>query len=305
MMGVGPGNDTMERRPLPPPTLATLNPPVRGHRYFDGADALPFDRAGDAQSRCNRWWLAEHALLAYDDAATVASALAPHGYATRSFFDARSNTFAYAAVADDHGVLVFRGTEALTPGDPLRKLGAVARDWLKDARCRHVAFDDCGHAHRGFCAALDAVWHEIEPVLASAPRWWCTGHSLGAALASLAALRMRRCGRDVVALVTFGQPGTGDASLAQALGGLPFVRVVNACDVVPRLPPVALGFVHAGMLVHLDADAFQRYGATVRAHVVRLPGRLRHGIGALAPVELIDHAPLHYAIKCFNAALDP
>jgi len=41
----------------------------------------------------------------------------------------------------------------------------------------------------------------------------------------------------------------------------------------------------------------------LKRHLLRLPRNLRHGLGALTPIELIDHAPLYYAVKSYNHAL--
>ena len=292
----------MSLRSLPPPTLAALYPPARGYAYFDGA-GLRFDPRGGPQAAANRWWLAEHALLAYDEAAAIERTLATHGYTTRCVLDRRTSTFAYVAIAADHGVVAFRGTQALTPGDSLFKLGSIARNWLTDAKFSPTPFGTLGNAHGGIAAALDTVWPAIETLLPAARSWWCTGHSLGGGLAMLAALRISRTRGRVGGLVTFGQPRTGCSTLARCLDDVPSVRVVNACDIVPRLPPTTLGFDHGGCLAHLDAERWDNFGATVCDHLVQLPKRLKHGIGALTPIELIDHAPLHYAVKCFNAAL--
>ena len=290
-------------RPLPPPTLATLYPPVRGFRYFECAAAWPFDAGAGPTSARNRWWMAEHALLAYDDDAVVDAVLASHGYRSHRLADRASSGHAHVALADDHAVLAFRGTEVVTPGDSLLKFADVARDWLIDARFPRVAIAGGGSVHGGFVAALDALWPALEPLLEAPRAWWCCGHSLGGALAALAAVRLQHSGHRVVGVVTFGQPLCGDRVFAQRLAALPVARVVNACDVVARLPPAKLGFEHAGELLHLDAAAFNAYGATVRAHLRSLPKALKHGIGALTPVELIDHAPLHYVIKSHNAVL--
>ena len=51
-----------------------------------------------------------------------------------------------------------------------------------------------------------------------------------------------------------------------------------------------------------EARAYLRE-PTLRAHLREFPRTLRHGPGALTPIELIDHAPLHYAIKCHNAVV--
>ncbi len=225
------------------------------------------------------------------------------GYRSQIARDRDSSSFAYAAIGADHGILAFRGTEALTPGDSWRKLASVARDWWIDARVQRVACAQLGQVHAGFLHALDAVWPQLQGVLDQAPQWWCTGHSLGGALAALAAARVQAGGARLAGAVTFGQPRVGDAASAAHLAQLPLLRVVNACDLVPELPPTALGYEHAGQLRHLDAQRRQHYSRSVRSYWSRLPGNLRHGIGALTPIELTDHAPLHYVVKCFNAAL--
>lgn len=286
-------------RPLPPPTLANLYPPARGYRYFDAPDGSRFAATTALEDPTAAWWLAEHALLAYDHPARVRETLA--GVRVEVFEHAASSSFAFAVIHPDHAILAFRGTEAMTPGDPLRKLRQVARDWLVDAQIARCPWPDGLQVHAGFARALDALWPGIQAVLPVAPRWWCCGHSLGGALAALAALRMRDL-TQLAGVITCGQPAAGDAALAAALDRLPLLRIVNACDVVPELPPALLGYAHGGALHHLDPHRRAQYASTLRRHLLRLPGNLRHGLGALTPIELIDHAPLHYVIKCYNAA---
>ena len=290
-------------RPLPPPTLAALYPPIRGYRYFDAPEGWSFKPTAAIDDAQQAWWLAEHALLAYDRSNKVTSTLAAAGYQTHIARDRGSSSFAYAAIGADHGILAFRGTEALTPGDSWRKLASVARDWWIDARVQRVDCAQGGQVHAGFLHALDAIWPQLQGVLDQAPRWWCTGHSLGGALAALAAARVSASDAQLAGAITFGQPRVGDAASAAQLAQLPLLRVVNACDLVPELPPTALGYEHAGQLRHLDAQRRQNYSRSVRSYWSRLPGNLRHGIGALTPIELSDHAPLHYVVKCYNAAL--
>ena len=291
-------------RVLPPPSLATLNPPIRGYRYFEAAATWPFEADGGVDSARNRWWLAEHALLSYDEPAIVDATLDALGYRVERLHDRASSGHAHVALAADHAVLAFRGTEVLNPGDAPLKLVDVARDWLVDARFPRVRETSGGEVHGGFASAVQALWPMIEPWLDPPRRWWITGHSLGGALAALAALRLQQRGQRVEGVVTFGQPRCGDRAYAQQLTTLPLRRVVNGCDLVPRLPPPALGFKHAGTLLHLQPERYRQYGATVRAALLDLPNTLRHGIGALTPVALIDHAPLHYAILCHNEALN-
>jgi triacylglycerol lipase len=74
-----------------------------------------------------------------------------------------------------------------------------------------------------------------------------TGHSLGAALATLYTLENART--DQISnplLCTFASPLVGDSTFAAAFNalGLTSWRIVNAPDLVPMLPPQFLGFAH-------------------------------------------------------------
>ncbi|MCX5893209.1 MAG: lipase family protein, partial [Deltaproteobacteria bacterium] len=90
--------------------------------------------------------------------------------------------------------------------------------------------------HRGFQAALDEVWERLHDYLEgkeNARRTvWFTGHSLGAALATLAASRYGK----VRGLYTFGSPRVGDLDFKQAFL-VPTYRFVNHDDLVTRVPP--------------------------------------------------------------------
>lgn len=71
---------------------------------------------------------------------------------------------------------------------------------------------------------------------------WIVGHSLGGAMASLAASyieKMKIADGNRIKLVTFGQPRTGDRAFAKAVGEqIPYsFRVTHAHDVVPQFPP--------------------------------------------------------------------
>ena len=99
-------------------------------------------------------------------------------------------------------VLAFRGTELI--------LG----DWITILRARQVAWAEGGRVHGGFADGLAAVWSDLAPRLAAAPgRRLYTGHSLGAALATLAATRERPH-----ALYTYGSPRVGDDAFLRTLG---------------------------------------------------------------------------------------
>ena len=83
------------------------------------------------------------------------------------------------------------------------------------------------------------------------------GHSLGAALATLYTLENAYTGKiNNPVLCTFASPAVGDSTFAAAFNGLGLTswRVVNAPDLVPKLPPQILGFTHV--------DSLQPYSST-------------------------------------------
>jgi triacylglycerol lipase len=83
-----------------------------------------------------------------------------------------------------------------------------------------------------------------------------TGHSLGAALATLYAMENARTGQVASPMLcTFASPLVGDATFASAFNGLNLTswRVDNAPDLVTMLPPTQLGFVHVNTAVPVNS----------------------------------------------------
>jgi triacylglycerol lipase len=104
--------------------------------------------------------------------------------------------------------------------------------------------------HRGFRHALDIVWNDIETALEDVHvPLFMSGHSLGAALATLAAARHTPRG-----VYTFGSPMVGNQAFADKLKGLSIHRVVDDIDGVTFVPPAHLGYVHVGEVRHLFED---------------------------------------------------
>ena len=74
-----------------------------------------------------------------------------------------------------------------------------------------------------------------------------TGHSLGAALATLYTLENARIDQmQTPLLCSFASPFVGDSTFAAAFNGFGLTswRIENVPDIVPKLPPEILGFVH-------------------------------------------------------------
>jgi hypothetical protein len=295
------------RRPraLPSRSLETLYPPVPGYRFFDGAGDLPFAPTAGLRAPGNHWWLAEHALLAYSGVPAVRDTLALRDVEAVLVDNPRSNGFAALSVAADHAVLVFRGTEVFKPGDPWSKVRSVLTDWASDAAVARVAWDGPGRVHRGFRDAFEALWPALKPALQALrcdQPLYCCGHSLGGALALLAAARLQAVRPSApLHLLTLGQPRVGDADFKAALSDLDALRLVNGRDLVARLPPGWMGYRHVGRKRVLgDGPAAAAEGDEAASDQT---SRLSRWLGRMTPAGLADHSPLHYTLRAWNAAL--
>ncbi|UHD17685.1 lipase family protein [Thiocapsa bogorovii] len=163
------------------------------------------------------------------------------------------NTQVY--VASDPGALViaFRGSQSPTSLDGLKDwLLTNANNLLVVPEGRigtdFAAAGVGARFHRGFMQALDEIWAPLvqavhEDMDASERPLWVTGHSLGGAIALLAAWRFQRAFIPVNEVVTFGAPMIGNAVAAHAFErAFPgrILRYVDIEDPVPLLPTVSL-----------------------------------------------------------------
>jgi hypothetical protein len=116
--------------------------------------------------------------------------------------------------------------------------------------------------HNGFRVAADAAQPQIDQAVQlcrqSGNPLFITGHSLGAALAALAALRAAKAGMPPAAVYTFGMPRVGGPQFAASYASLSEVtyRLVHGIDLVARVPPGSRGgFHHVGHLLQCATGA--------------------------------------------------
>lgn len=120
-------------------------------------------------------------------------------------------------------------------------------------------------AHSGFAGVWSQVYPGVRSFLegAAAPRLLVTGHSLGAAVATLLALAIAVDFPSVpLALYASATPRTGDQSFVDALGARVPNRwhLTNRSDIVPTLPPAALS-IHGEPVEYADFDRAAILGA--------------------------------------------
>jgi len=220
-----------------------------GHGQSGGL-IMPFDHENTQFSLEKAYGFALASQLAYQSDKDIikSKVLNEWKFGDFDFFD-RNGTQGFVASNDNIIMVVFRGTDAL-------------EDWITDLDFVLVNGPLEGKVHRGFDTALDEVWGRIQKVI---PKFkagkekslWFTGHSLGAALATLSVARLRDDDRPVDGLYTFGQPRVGDRTFARNfnIDFKPYsFRFVNNNDSVTRIPQRLQGYSHVGTLKYFTKD---------------------------------------------------
>lgn len=166
----------------------------------------------------------------------------------------------------ENNVLVFRGTQ--TQAEWLKNLNANQRQYV------NLAGELQGEVDEGFfqltnelTPALSATVKQLDPTIP----FYITGHSLGAAVATLAALEIAQKVpqlRERIQLYTYASPRVYSPTLAQIHSQLipNSYRIVNLGDTVPLVPPVTIGnsYVHIGQ----DWTFLAQFGDVLLNHVV-------------------------------------
>jgi triacylglycerol lipase len=205
----------------------------------------------DFKIACGMAWISQ---LAYETAnrAKVAEVLGNWALAKVTLF--KSPVSGPLPLVDSRG-LVARGwggtIVAFAGTDPL-----VPANWLTNFQTLPSPDD----IHTGFEDAVKSVWPEVRSAVLE-QKWahqplLLTGHSLGGALAVVAAKLLRQDGSaNVSGVYTFGMPRCGGQRFAdhydRNLGPRTY-RFVHGDDIVPTVPPMNLGFRHVGCLLRCD-----------------------------------------------------
>jgi triacylglycerol lipase len=135
-------------------------------------------------------------------------------------------------------------------------------DWLDNVNAR--AMDGpFGQVHSGFQRGLLDIWPEMKSAIRAARNkseaylpLWITGHSLGGALATLAAAELIQGDEPFYGLYTFGSPRAGDRDFARIFNSEAAKRTFrfqNNNDIVTRVPARVVGYSHVGSFVYITA----------------------------------------------------
>jgi hypothetical protein len=305
------------KKPIPPQKLREVKPPHPNYICFEDKDkdGHQFIPNATGFELVNASWLADFAMLAYGDEDFIKTRFDRSGLTAAGFdlkFISGETTQCFVAHNSESVVLSFRGTE-------INNFIGAFDDWRRNMELIAEPDESGGLVHLGFRKDLKEVWGEVKeylrPLLDGTGRTlWITGHSLGAALATLAAERaVREAQFKVQGVFPYGSPRIGDDVFkakynALGLGAVTF-RFINNQDVVPKIPP-GTPYKHVGQVKFIDAN-----GQLHDQRIHESEGGLEHLLGLIGhkglklledwleqtvPAPFADHAPVYYGTHIWN-----
>lgn len=163
-----------------------------------------------------------------------------------SKFISRNGSEVYVLWDNDDLIVVCRGTQPTELTDIMHDIECA----LVPSRSGH------GLVHHGFRNSVDLIWIDLLKMLqkyGTNRKVWCTGHSLGAAMATLITARCARFENLTTPTVfTYGSPRVGDMTFIKHMNrlGIEHHRWVNNADIVTRNP--IYPYTHHGQLHYFD-----------------------------------------------------
>ena len=172
-------------------------------------------------------WFASRAKAVYGTASEIKQAF-PHTVHVGTLNDIDVQYFIERLPGKNVQVVTVRGTANLKNGLE------DAEYWQSKNSKLHI------YTHKGFSEDASKVYADMVPYLSKEYPVIVTGHSLGAAIATLMMMYLHEDGFKLAPTYNFGQPKVTNKAGVAAYEFLPVTRVVDDRDVVPLVPPATL-----------------------------------------------------------------
>jgi triacylglycerol lipase len=191
------------------------------------------------------WFFAVLSKICYSEPKEAKPQLKKMGYTNVTYLD-KDGSQGYIVENRTENIVLCRGTETSDP-----------RDAVQDAKVWFSREPRLGFVHTGFKQSVDRLWNEVkEHILEDGYKpVYFAGHSLGAAMASIMAVRMLH-DPDMIKpkkLYTYGSPRAFSFIGSRlTCSGVEHHRWVNNMDIVPRSPGVLMGYGHFGQLHYIN-----------------------------------------------------
>jgi len=304
-------------------SIDALIKPGISDRYFEFVNPSPIYIGETNFNLWNAWWLAEISRLAYredkhnvdkeNNNISTDEILNKVGMEKiGEIFSDDTSTYGLLIKAEAFNkalqtkttslVLAFRGTNGLD-------------DWKINFRANQRRFNNLGNVHSGFQQAFLSIKDELLnlPAIYDYPLF-ITGHSLGAALATLCTSYLSNNGINPDACYTYGSPRVGNDEFAESLSDNNIYRVINHCDIVTTVPFdfAVIQYRHGGKSCFIDADMKMRLNMSIedieqyqKAQLINIDKAFSTGL-LLEKIKtgevelysfLTEHAPINYVAK--------
>jgi len=253
-------------------------------KYFNYCLGITFEN--DVQ---NNYFFAECSSLAYHRGKFVKEQFDNIGFKNHTYLSIKSAQV-HIASNTGHIIIAFRGTEPQELNDIKADISLFKRPAKSGQE---------GWVHRGFQKEVDKLWNSILEVLPNTTKKqiWITGHSLGAAMATICASRLEHLNPK---LYTYGSPRVGGEIFCKGLK-VEHKRFVNNNDVVPKFPLWIMGFAHHGELCYINHYGNMRNG---ESYWQRFKDKMRGRWVALKKWQFFDgfkdHSSTRYSNKLRN-----
>lgn len=198
----------------------------------------------------------------------------PNGYhligeVSANLHNVKSERFGFLIASEQYAILAFRGT-------------STSMDWVHDFIAQQTEYspiENVGNTHKGFTDIYLSLREQIFQLLTLIPTdlpLFITGHSLGGALATLAAVDIAtNTNFTSPAVYTFGAPRVGDPAFVKYYNRTVPIhwRFQNKYDIVPHLPTLVYHSPQTEetyFYLHVKGEVQRsfRYGSVVANHLL-------------------------------------